>query len=57
MHSIYIVTEVWKAESTLHFKMKMSEEGCLKTSLFVGDGSLISHCSQWRCRVKNLGGT
>lgn len=57
MHSIYIVPEDWNAESMLHFKMKTSEERCLNTDLFVGDGSLISHCSQWRCRVKNLGGT
>lgn len=57
MHFIYIVPEDWNAEGTLHFKMKMSEQGCLNTGLLVEDGSLIFHCSQWRCRVKNLGAT
>lgn len=55
VHFTYIVPEDWNAEGTLHFKMMMSEQGCVNTGLFVGEGSLTSHCSQWRCRVKNLG--
>lgn len=39
MHFFYIVPEDWNAESTLHFKMKMSEQGCLNTGLFVEDWS------------------
>lgn len=54
---IYIVPEDQNTEGTVDFKIKISDQGYLNTSLLTGDGTLSPHYSKWRSRTPNIGVT